>query len=152
MASDLRGDLRRWALILIPALLLVGGGIYWLTRPVPPKQAAAITPEAKAYVKHLALGDVGMTEAEAFNGAKLIEIKGTIGNQGDRALKQVEINCIFYDPYGQVVGRERQPIVRAATGGLKPGETKPFRLAFDSLAESWNQALPQVVIASIDFE
>ena len=145
-------DLRRWAMIIVAVLLVVGGAIYWLTRPAAPKQAAAITPEAKAYTKHLALGDVGMTSAEAFNGARLIEIKGTIGNQGQRVLKQVEINCIFYDVYGQLVLRDRQPIVRASTGGLKPGETKPFRLAFDSLSENWNQALPQVVIASIDFE
>jgi hypothetical protein len=145
-------DVRRLALILLPVLLLSGGAIYWLTLPPPVKQAAPITPDAKAYVKHLALGNIEMTEAEAFNGAKLIEIKGSIGNQGDRALKQVEITCIFYDTYSQVVGRQRQPIVRASTGGLKPGETKPFRLAFDDLAESWNQALPQVVIASIDFE
>ncbi|MBY0504386.1 MAG: DUF2393 domain-containing protein [Bryobacteraceae bacterium] len=134
------------------AIAVVGGAAYWLSRPVATPAPAKITAEAKAYVKHLTLGEIAMTAAEAFNGAKLIEIKGQIGNQGTRPLRQVEITCIFYDPYGQVVGRERQPIVRAATGGLKPGETKPFRLAFDSLAESWNQALPQVVIASIDFE
>ena len=142
----------RRVLELLVALALVGGAAYWLSLPTPKVAPAKITAEAKAYVKHLALGEIAMTAAEAFNGAKLVEIKGKIGNQGTRALKQVEITCIFFDPYGQVVGRERQPIVRAATGGLKPNETKPFRLAFDSLAESWNQALPQVVIASIDFE
>ena len=145
-------EARRLALIAVAALCSVGGGIFLLTRPVPVKQDAKITAEAKAYVKFLALGDVGMTSAEAFNGAKLVEIKGTIGNQGTRSLKQVEITCVFYDPYNQIVLRNRQAIVRAATGGLKPGETKPFRLAFDDLAESWNQALPQVIIASIDFE
>ena len=145
-------EARRLALIAVAALCSVGGGIFLLTRPVPVKQDAKITAEAKAYVKFLALGDVGMTSAEAFNGAKLVEIKGTIGNQGTRSLKQVEITCVFYDPYHQIVLRNRQAIVRAATGGLKPGETKPFRLAFDDLAESWNQALPQVIIASIDFE
>ncbi|WP_416415997.1 FxLYD domain-containing protein [Klebsiella pneumoniae] len=93
-----------------------------------------------------------MTSAEAYHGSRLIEIKGNIGNQGSRPLKQVEITCIFYDTYNQIVLRDRQPIVREATGGLKPGETKPFRLAFDSLSENWNQALPQVVIASILFE
>ena len=144
-------EARRLALIAVAVLSLVGGGIYWLTRPGPLKPAARITPEAKAYVKFLALGDVSMTAAEAFNGAKLVEIKGTIGNQGTRPLKQVEITCVFYNLYRQIVLRSRQPIVRAVTGGLKPGETKPFRLAFDDLAESWNQALPQVIIASIDF-
>lgn len=146
------GPRARIPLVGLVAVLLVGGAAYWLTRPLPVATPAKITAEAKAYVKHLALADIGMTAAEAFGGAKLIEIKGTIGNQGPRALRQVEITCIFSDPYGQVVGRERQAIVRASTGGLKPNETKPFRLAFDNLAESWNQALPQVVIASIDFE
>ena len=140
------------ALGMLLGLLMVGGAAYWLTLPAVVTAPGKITPEAKAYVTHLALGDIAMTAAEAFNGAKLVEITGNIGNQGTRRLKQVEITCIFYDTYGQLVGRERRAIVRASTGGLKPAETKPFRLAFDSLAESWNQALPQVVIASIDFE
>jgi hypothetical protein len=28
---------------------------------------------------------------------------------------------------------------------------KPFRLAFDSIPDSWNQAMPELVIARIDF-
>ncbi|HBY62828.1 MAG TPA: hypothetical protein DEH78_23640, partial [Solibacterales bacterium] len=63
----------------------------------------------------------------------------------------IEINCIFYDPYGQVVLREKVPIVRQRGGPLKPGETRTFRLPFDNLAQSWNQSLPQMVIAQIQF-
>ena len=63
----------------------------------------------------------------------------------------VEINCVFYDPYGQVVLRERVPIVSRKMGNLAPGEIKNFRLAFDNIPESWNQAMPQLVIARIDF-
>jgi hypothetical protein len=63
----------------------------------------------------------------------------------------VEINCVFYDPYGQVVLRQRVPIVSQKVGGLAPGETKPFRLPFDNLPESWNNAMPQMVIAGIEF-
>ena len=37
------------------------------------------------------------------------------------------------------------------TGGEAPGETKQFRLPFDSIPESWNQARPDLVIAAIDF-
>jgi len=75
-----------------------------------------------------------------------------VKNIGDRKVKLVELNCIFYDPYGQVVLRERVPIVRARSGGLAPTETKPFRMPFDNLAGSWNQAMPQLVIAQIQFE
>jgi len=35
---------------------------------------------------------------------------------------------------------------------VKPGETKPFRLAFDNAPQGWNQAMPDLVIAQIQFE
>jgi hypothetical protein len=51
-----------------------------------------------------------------------------------------------------VVLRERVPIVRRQLGGLNPGQTKDFRLAFDNIPESWNQVMPQLVIAQIQFQ
>ena len=47
--------------------------------------------------------------------------------------------------------RERVAIVKMSGKGLKPGETRSFRLPFDSIPSSWNQALPQLVIARIEF-
>ena len=43
--------------------------------------------------------------------------------------------------------RQRVPIVNAQMGGLRPGETKQFRLPFDTVPESWNNVMPQLVIA-----
>jgi hypothetical protein len=37
-------------------------------------------------------------------------------------------------------------------GGLKPGETKSFRLPFDAVPAGWNQQMPNLVIAGIDFQ
>ena len=81
----------------------------------------------------------------------VVEIEGKIGNTGDRPLDVVEIYCMFYDTYGQMVLQPRVPIVSARMGGLKPGETKSFRLPFDEIPESWNQAMPQLVIAGVKF-
>jgi hypothetical protein len=117
-----------------------------------PQPKVLLTPEAKAYVRYLKLDEVQMKATEAFLKQTLVEITGKITNTGDRRLRQVDINCIFYDPYGQVVLRERVSIVRPRTGGLNPGETKDFRLPFDNIPESWNQAMPQMVIAQILFE
>ena len=50
-----------------------------------------------------------------------------------------------------MVLKERVEIVRGRLGGLKPGETKDFRLPFDNLPQSWNQGMPQLVIAEIVF-
>jgi hypothetical protein len=81
----------------------------------------------------------------------VVEITGNIGNNGQRELKKVEIYCVFRDAYGQVVLRERVPIVGDRIGALAPGGKKNFRLAFDNIPESWNQAIPDLVIAGIVF-
>jgi hypothetical protein len=125
------------------ALLLVGCG-----GQAPPPE---LTQEAKAYVKNLQLSDVEMKATESYMGSQLVEILGKITNNGDRTLRQVDLNCVFYDPYSQVVLRQRVSIVRTKTGELKPRETKSFRLPFDSLPQSWNQTMPQMVIAGIVF-
>ncbi len=142
-------------LLVVAALAILGAAAYWFidyqARQQAP-QGPTLTPEAKAYVKHLQLSDVEMKARESYSKQTLVEIVGKITNAGDRGLKRVEINCVFYDPYGQLVLRDRVPIVRQQTGGLKPGETKSFRLAFDFIAESWNQSMPQLVIAQIVFD
>jgi len=58
---------------------------------------------------------------------------------------------VFKDSYDQVILRQRVAIVTKKMGGLAPGEIKTFRLPFDTIPESWNQALPQIVIARIEF-
>lgn len=112
---------------------------------------APLTPEAKAYVRNLKLSDVEIKANKSYLNQMVVEINGKIGNAGDRPLDTVEIYCVFYDSYGQMVLRSRVPIVSPKMGGLKPGETKAFRLPFDEIPESWNQAMPQLVIAGVRF-
>jgi hypothetical protein len=141
--------------VLVVGLLVILGASFFLLldrashRPPPPP--APLTPEAKAYVHNLQLMDVDMQKHESYMKQAVVEITGKIGNNGTRALRVVAINCVFFDPYGQLVLRERVPIVSQKIGGLAPGEIKNFRLAFDDIPDSWNQALPQLVIAQIVF-
>ncbi len=140
--------------IILAVMLAVGGGFWFLDwqskRMTTPK--LVLTPEAKAYVRYLKLGDVTMKATDAYLRQTLVEILGKITNFGDQNLSSVEVNCVFYDSYGQVVLRDRVAIVRRDRGGLKTGETKDFRLAFDTIPESWNQMMPQLVIAGIVFK
>jgi len=139
-------------IIVVLALLLIGGGVlYYLSRPAPQVAEMELTPEARAYVGNLKLSDVDMTANESYANQVVVEITGKITNAGDRAIDVVEIYCVFADSYNQLVLRQRVPIVSKKMGGLKPGETKSFRLPFDELPESWNHALPRLVIAGIKF-
>jgi flagellar basal body-associated protein FliL len=149
---------RNWLpLLIVTVLVAVAGAAIWyyLLRPGAgaPPQPAPLTAEARAYVRNLGLAGVQMKARESMMGGTLVEITGKITNNGGRNLARVELNCVFYDAMNQVVLRERVPIVRGRDGvGLKPGETRDFRLPFDNIPESWNQALPQLVIAAIDFQ
>jgi hypothetical protein len=140
-------------LIVLIALVLAGGGVvaYLELAPHKPTAGAPLTPEARAYVGNLKLGDVSMKAAKNYFSQMVVEIAGNITNAGDRNLDTVEINCLFYDTYGQLTLRQRVAIVSPKMGVLKPGETKSFRLPFDNLPESWNQQMPQLVIASVKF-
>jgi hypothetical protein len=139
------------AIVIVAAVAVGLAGFWYLNRPVTPKAPPPLTGDARAYVRNLALNGVGMQANESYLSQQVVEITGQLGNRGNRVLRTVEINCVFYDPYGQVVLRERVPIISAKMGGLAPGESKPFRLAFDDVPDSWNQAMPQLVIAGIDF-
>ncbi|HXK01354.1 MAG TPA: FxLYD domain-containing protein [Verrucomicrobiae bacterium] len=143
------------AMVIGLVLVLGVAGFLYLDRlsKQPPPPPPPLTGEAREYVRarNLKLADVEMKAHESYLKQSVVEITGTIQNVGDRRLKSVEIYCVFYDPFGQVVLRERVPIVSQRTGGAAPGETKPFRLAFDNVPESWNQATPDLVIAAIEF-
>jgi hypothetical protein len=110
-----------------------------------------LTAEARTYTRNLQLSDVEMKASENYFQQAVVEIEGKIANTGERPLDTVEIYCVFRDPYGQLVLRRRLAIVSNRMGGLKPGETKSFRLPFDDLPASWNQAMPQLVIAGVKF-
>ena len=134
--------------ILAIALALAGGLIWFVNRPKPVAEAAALSADAKAYVRNLQLSDVTMKATESYVGQTVTEIEGKIGNSGTRTIQHADVYCVFYNSYGQVILRERVPIVAT---GLKPGETRAFRLPFDDIPGGWNNQMPQLVIAHIEF-
>lgn len=135
-------------IFLAIALVLAGGLVWFVNRPKPVAGATPLSADAKAYVRNLQLTDVTMKATESYVGQTVTEIEGKIANSGDRTVQHADLYCVFYDSFGQVILRERVPIVAT---GLKPGETRAFRLPFDDIPAGWNNQLPQLVIARIEF-
>src|SRR6476619_2697265 len=131
------------AIVVIVVLLAGLGGFFYLDRqskkPVP--EPPPLSGEARAYANKLKLSDVEMKAHESYLKQSVVEIVGNIQNAGDRVVKLVEIKCVFYDAYGQVILRERVPIVSPKIGSVAPNQIKPFRLPFDNVPESWNHAM-----------
>jgi hypothetical protein len=144
-----------WPVVFV-LVLVVGlvGFLLYLNHAAkqPPPSVPPLTGTAKEYVHNgfLPISDFKMEAHESYLKQQVVEITGKIGNTGDRVIDTVEIVCVFRDPYGQMVLRERVAIVKKGSR-LAPGESKPFRLPFDSIPDSWNQAMPDLVIARIEF-
>jgi hypothetical protein len=138
------------------AVVLILGVFGWLTfgPKAPPPPPPVLTDEARDYLEHLTLEGVRMQASESMVNSRLVEILGTIRNNGSRKIRLAEVTCVFRDYSEQVVKRERVPIVGGATGSgsLDPGQAKSFRLPFDDVPDNWNQVMPTLVIAQIQFE
>lgn len=130
------------AFSLLAALVMIAGCAPQQQQELP------LTPEGKAYVHSLKLSDVGMKATESYAKQTLTEIDGNIKNEGNRTVNRVDVFCFFYDRSGVLALRERVALVKKP---LKPGESSPFRLAFDDLPESWNNRMPSLVIAGVTF-
>lgn len=137
----------------VVAVLVVGGLAAYLTlapKPGPPPPPV-LTQEAKDYLPNLKLSDVGLQAAESYINSSLVEVLGKVTNTGNRTVKLVQVNCVFRSVYRKPIYREMATVV-GKFGPLKPGETKPFRLAFENPPQGWNQDMPDLVIAQIQFE
>ena len=135
------------AVVIAIALAIAGGMLWFVNRPKPAEANAPLSADAKAYVRNLKLSEVSMKATESYVGQTVTEIEGKIANSGDRTVQHADVTCIFYNAYGEVILRERASIAT----NLKPGEIRAFRLPFDDIPGGWNNQMPQLVIARIEF-
>jgi hypothetical protein len=144
-----------------PASIVIGLGVVlmlgafgWLTfgpKPAPPPPPV-LTEEAKVYRNSLRLSNVHMQAAESYVQSRLVEILGEITNEGNRNVRVIQVTCVFRDYNRREIARQRAYVLDGRYGAMKPGQTKSFRLAFDTIPEDWDQVMPSFVIAEIQFE
>lgn len=141
--------------ILCLAVAAGAGGYYFLQQSAASSEGAdvaVLTEEARAYYPNLDLANVEMQAKEDALGQTLLEITGEISNNGGRTCSRIRLYVIFLEINGVEVDRQLTQIVSARTGPLEPGETQPFRLAFDEVSLEWNQAFPKLSISEIQFD
>jgi len=139
----------RAAIFVVAIAAALAGALLWfVNRPQHAAANAPLSADAKAYVRNLQLTEVTLRATESYVKQTVTEIEGKISNTGGRTVQHADVYCVFYNSYGEVILRERVPIV---VTNLKPGETRAFRLPFDDIPGGWNNQMPQLVIARIEF-
>lgn len=139
--------------ILLGALAVAaaGGALLYLQQAGRDGSQAILTDAARDYLPHLDLNNVSMGARDDALGQTLLEITGEISNLGGSEVRVVEAHCVFRDVNGAELERQRSALVSDRTGSLSPGDTQTFRMAFDSVPDGWNQIMPDLFIAQIQF-
>jgi Protein of unknown function (DUF2393) len=129
------------------------------------KSAPAVTPisaQADPYATNLPITNLEMSESSNLAGGKVTYLDGEITNHGDRTVAGITVQVLFRNDAHEVAQNETQPLMLIRTrepyvdvepvsaAPLKPGDNREFRLIFDTVADSWNGAYPELRIIHVD--
>jgi hypothetical protein len=147
-----------WRPVLIGvALVVVVVGVIVLVLRERPKGPSI----PASYAPNLKVSDMKMSAAENFVGATVSYLDGTITNAGNKTVVHATVRVLFKDDMGQTVGDENVPIHVLQTSGpypdvvdlniepLAPGQSKPFRLTFESISSQWNHQYPELQVTDV---
>jgi hypothetical protein len=113
------------------------------------------------YAANLKFSELKASAAQNFVGATVSYLDGTVTNTGDQTVIHAVVQVTFKDDLGQTAQREETPLRVLRTAGpydeavdltlspLAPGQSKPFRLTFESISAQWNHAYPEMKITDV---
>ena len=116
---------------------------------------------ADPYAGSLPISGLQMSEATSFSGAKVTYIDGQITNNGNRILTAITVQVGFHSDVGQYalrvalplsLIRTRQPYVDTepvSAAPIEPGQSRDFRLIFDTVPADWNVQYPEIRVVSV---
>jgi hypothetical protein len=124
--------------------------------------ASPISAAPDPYAASLPITGLAMSTSANFIGGKLTYLDGHIANAGNRTVTGVTVQVLFRDSVNEVVQNETQPLklirIRdpyvdvepVSAAPLKPGDGHDFRLIFDTVADNWNGAYPEIRILHVE--
>jgi hypothetical protein len=146
-----------WPILVGIVIVAVVVGMIALILRSEQKPPAAPSP----YAANLKFSDLKASAAENFAGATVNYLDGVISNTGDKTVIHAVVEVRFKDDLGQVAQQEEWPIHVLRTGGpydeavdlnyspLEPGQSKPFRLTFETISAQWNHAYPELRVTQV---
>ncbi|HWY20605.1 MAG TPA: DUF2393 family protein [Candidatus Acidoferrum sp.] len=155
-AAEERDSSRRTIAIAVTVVIGVAVFFAFLLRSQP-KSTSGPPP----YAANLKLSDLRMSAAENFVGATVSYVDGTITNAGNKTVTHVFVEVNFKDDMGQLAQRESLPLQVLRTTGpypeavdfslspLDPGQSKTFRLTFESISAQWNHQYPDIKVTDV---
>lgn len=136
----------------IMALLL--GGLYFWTQPsgteaphAPPRLPMGAAEQA--YAARIQFLEIKMSRAANFLNQEVTFLFGTVSNEGNRTLRDMEVTVEFRDLLNQLVLRETQRLFGARPAPLPGGQRREFQLTFERVPADWNRQYPSLRITGL---
>ena len=156
---------RNWLPMAIAAtvVLAIGGGLFlFLGRGRSASQVTPISAQPDPYASNLPIKNLAMSESSNLAGGKVTYLDGQIANKGARTVTGITVQVLFRDYAHEVAQNETLPLMLIRTrdpyidvepvsaAPLKPGDERDFRLIFDTVADGWDGAYPEIRIIRVD--
>jgi len=150
------------AIAAIVVLAVVGGLVLFFGHGKTTPAFTPISAQPDPYAASLPISQLAMSESSNLAGGKVTYLDGQIANSGNRTVTGITVQVLFRDPAHEVVQNEtqslklirmREPYIDVepvSAAPLKPGDKRDFRLIFDTVAEDWDGAYPEVRIVRVD--
>ncbi len=155
---------RNWLPVAVAtAIVVVAAAVLFviLEHGKATRQVTPISAQPDPYASSLPITQVEMSQSANLAGGKVTYLDGHIANTGSRTVTSVTVQVLFRDVFHDVTQNETQPLMLIRTrdpyvdiepvsaAPLKPGDERDFRLIFDTLADTWNGAYPEVRIVRV---
>jgi hypothetical protein len=113
------------------------------------------------YAANVKISNPKMSAAENFVGATVSYIDGTVTNTGSQTVTHAMVTVVFKDSMGQLAQREDVALhvldnsgpypdaVDLSAAPLGPGQSKPFRLTFETISQQWNHEYPELTVTDV---
>jgi hypothetical protein len=150
-----------WIVAAVGVIGVLVGLIVMAHRPALTNPGGAGMAPADPYAASLTISNLQMSQAGSMAGGQNTYIDGQVTNKGQETVTGITVQVGFTGFTGQLVGkpvmalaliRTREPYVdtepvRAAP--ILPGQTRDFRLIFDSVPPDWNQNYPEIRVIQV---
>jgi hypothetical protein len=144
--------------VLVIVGILLAAGPHKQSRTTHPGTLAAADP----YAASLPITGIQMSESNSISGSKETYLDGTVSNHGNKTVTGITVQVAFKDYDGRPAAVDTLPLalirflkpyvdtVPVSMAPIQPGQSRPFRLIFDSIPDTWGGAYPEVRVTSVD--